>query len=62
MTYVGTPEFESRRPALKAAFDQGRQEFEARLALVEAETAPPADVMSPEEFVSRLVVGDVPKE
>jgi hypothetical protein len=62
MTYVGTPEFESRRPALKAAFEQSRQEFEARLTLVEAETAPAADVMSPEEFATRLVLGDVPKE
>lgn len=62
MSYVGTPQFESRRQAIKDKVDQGRAEFEARLALVEAETAPPADVMSPEEFVSRLVVGDVPKE
>ncbi len=62
MAYVGTPEFERRRPALKAAFEQSRQELEARLALVEAETEPAADVMSPEEFASRLVLDRIPRE
>lgn len=62
MSYVGTPEFESRRPALKAAFEKSRQELEARLALIEPETAPAADVMSPEELATRLVMGDLPHE
>lgn len=62
MSYVGTPEFESRRPALKEAFERSRQEMEARLALMKAETEPPADVMSPEELASRLVTDQIPRE
>lgn len=62
MAYVGTPEFESRRPALKAAFEKSHQDLEARLALIEAETEPPADVMSPEELASRLVMDRIPRE
>lgn len=62
MSYVGTPEFEARRPALKAEFERSRQDLEARLALIEAETAPPSDVMTPEEFASRLVMDQIPKE
>jgi hypothetical protein len=62
MAYVGTPEFEKRRPALKAAFEQSRRELEARLALIEPETAAPADVMSPAELASRLIMDDLPKE
>jgi len=62
MAYVGTPEFERRRPALRAAFEQSRQELEARLALVKAETEPAAAVMSPEEFASRLVMDRIPRD
>jgi len=62
MSYVGTPEFESRRAAFKAEVDQRSVEFKARLAMVEAETAPPADVMTPEEFASRLILDQIPRE
>lgn len=62
MSYVGTPEFEKRRPALKAAFEQSRRELEARLALIEPETAEAADVMSPAELASRLVMDKLPEE
>jgi hypothetical protein len=62
MSYVGTPEFESRRPALKAEMEKRRAELDARLALIEPETAAPADVMSPAEMATRLVMGELPKE
>lgn len=62
MAYVGTPEFESRRPALKATFEKSRQELEARLALIEAETEVPVEVMSPADLSARLVAGEIPKE
>jgi len=62
MTYVGTPEFEKGRAAFKAEVDQRQADLKARLELAEAETATPADVMSPEEFASRLVLGEIPKE
>ena len=62
MSYVGTPKFESRRAAFKAEVDQRRSDLNARLELVDAETAPAADVMSPAELATRLVMGDLPKE
>lgn len=62
MSYVGTPEFEKRRPEFQAKIKERRAEFEARLALIEPETAAPADVMSPAELASRLVMGDLPEE
>jgi hypothetical protein len=62
MPYIGTPEFEAKRPAFKAKFDADRAAFEARLALVEAETAPPADTMSPEAFLARLREDRIPHD
>lgn len=62
MSYVGTPQFESRRPAFRADMEKRRQEFEARLALVEPETDAPADVMSPAELATRLVMDNIPKD
>jgi len=62
MSYVGTPEFESRRAAFKAEVDQRRADFEARLEILGAEQSPPSDVMSPEEFASRLVMDRIPRE
>lgn len=62
MAYVGTPEFERRRPVLKAALEKSREELEARLALIEPETSAPADVMSPADLATRLVMDDLPRE
>lgn len=61
MSYVGTPEFEKRRPALRAEMRKRRAELEARLALVEAETDPNPDLMSPAELATRLVTGELPE-
>ena len=61
MSYVGTPEFEKRRAAFTAAVRARHAAFEARLALIEAETEAPRDVMTPDELASRLIMDEIPR-